>query len=322
MPALDLLFVMDPLSRILPDRDTTFELMVAAEKRGHRVYWCAPSSLRVEDAHVITRAEQVTLDPHATPHYRALGDRELVLSEIGATFMRKDPPVDAAFTNATLMLWLAHKQGARIYNRPDSLLVANEKLYSLNFPAWVPESLVTSSLQETRAFLKTYDRIVLKPLDGNGGRAVFVAQKGDTNLAPIVEALSDDGRCHFIVQRFLPEVTLGDKRIILVDGVAKGAINRIPQGGEHRANMHVGGKAVAAEISDRERAMCEALKPALRKDGLLFVGIDVIGGYLTEINVTSPTGLQEIRRLCNVDIAPDVISHVEAAARAVMGNSK
>lgn len=314
--ALDLLFVMDPLGGIAQDKDTTFELMVAAERRGHRVFWCEPGALKVDDAHVIARAEQVTLHPGAPKHYEGHATRELVLSEIGATFMRKDPPVDAAFMNATLLLWLAHKQGARVYNRPDSLLTVNEKLYSLNFPAWIPDTLVTSSLQETRAFLATHERIVCKPIDGNGGRSVFVVQKNDTNLGPIVEALSADGRRHFIAQRFLPEVGLGDKRIIIVDGEAKGAINRLPSAGEHRANMHVGGKAVASELTDRERQMCRALEPALRRDGLLFVGIDVIGGFLTEVNVTSPTGIQEIRRLCNIDIGPMVIAHVEAAAQS------
>jgi glutathione synthase len=308
---MDILFVMDPLPRILSDRDTTFELMAAAEKRGHRVFWCAPESLSVQDAHVVVRAEQVTLRPNQVPHYEAIGDRELVLSEIGATLMRKDPPVDAAFMNATLLLQLAAKQGARVYNRPDSLLVANEKLYALNFPAWIPETLVTSSLQETRAFVNKHGRAVLKPIDGNGGRAVFSVSKTDSNIGPIVESLSAEGRRHFIVQKYLPEVALGDKRIILVDGEPLGAINRIPQSGDHRANMHVGGKAVASTLNDREKAMCEALKPSLRRDGLFFVGIDVIGSYLTEVNVTSPTGLQEIRRLCQIDIAPRVIEAIE-----------
>jgi glutathione synthase len=312
---MDLLFVMDPLRGVAEDKDTTFELMVAAERRGHRVFWCEPHALSVDDAHVVARAEQVTLRPGQQPFFAGQGTRELVLSEIGGTFMRKDPPVDAAFVNATLLLWLAHKHGARVYNRPDSLLSANEKLYALNFPAWIPETVVTTSLEETKRFLATHERIVCKPIDGNGGRAVFVVQKNDSNLAPIVEALSAEGRRHFIVQKYIPEVALGDKRIILVDGVAKGAINRIPAQGDHRANMHVGGRAVASELTDRERAMCKALEPALRKDGLMFVGIDVIGGYLTEVNVTSPTGVQEIRRLGKIDIAPEVIAVVEAAAK-------
>jgi glutathione synthase len=312
---MDLLFVMDPLRLIAPDRDTTFDLMAAAERRGHRVFWCEPQALSVQDAHVVARAEQVSMKPDAAPHFTAHGVREVVLSEIGATFMRKDPPVDATYLNATLLLWLAHKQGARVYNRPDSLLVANEKLHSLNFPAWIPETIVTSALQDVRAFAAEHGKVVCKPIDGNGGRSIFVIGKDDSNLGPVVETLSLEGRRQFVVQRYLPEVTQGDKRIILVDGVPKGAINRIPPQGEHRANMHVGGRAVAAELSDRERAMCDALRPALHRDGLLFVGIDVIGGYLTEINVTSPTGVQEIRRLCGIDISPDVIAHVEGEAK-------
>lgn len=308
---LDLLFVMDPLPRVNPSADTTYDLMVAAEAQGHRVFWCEPRALSVHEGHVTARAEQVRLLPGRSPHWEPVATRELVLTEIGGTFMRKDPPIDSAFMEATLLLWTAYKQGARVYNRPDSLLVANEKLYALDFPAWIPETLITSQLAEVRAFLAQHQKAVLKPLDGNGGRAIFVVAAGDPNVAPVVESLSSEGRRQFVCQRYLPEIALGDKRIIVVDGVPLGAINRVPTGGEHRANMHTGGKAVAATLSPREQQLCATLAPAFKRDGLMFVGIDVIGGLLTEVNVTSPTGLQEIRRLCGIDIAPRVIEVME-----------
>jgi glutathione synthase len=310
---LDILFVMDPLATVNPDADTTFDLMLAAHARGHRVYWCEPTALGLAEGHILAHAEQLEPRRGAEGPFKRLQKRELVISEIGATFMRKDPPVDANYLNATLLLWAAHKQGARVYNRPDTLLNANEKLYALSFPAWVPPSLVTSSLADVRAFMATHEHIVLKPLDGNGGRGVFAVKKGDSNLAPMVDALTNEGKRHLIAQRYLPEVAMGDKRIILVNGEIAGAINRVPPSGDHRANMHIGGKAVATEITERERTLCEALKPSLLRDGLLFVGIDVIGGYLTEINVTSPTGVQEIRRLSGVDISPTVIAYIENA---------
>jgi glutathione synthase len=308
---LDLLFVMDPLASVNPHHDTTYDLMAAAEARGHRVYWCHPHALGMRDGKVTALAEQVSLRRDALPHHVVLGAKELVLRDISATFMRKDPPVDAAFMNATLLLWAAFNQGARVFNRPDSLLSANEKLYALRFPEWVPETRITSSLAEVKNFLKTHEHIVLKPLDGNGGRGVFLARRGDSNLGPIVEALSFNGKVHMLIQRYLPEVKAGDKRIVLVDGEPLGVLNRVPQGDDHRANLHAGGKAVASELSERERQMCAALKPALLRDGLFFVGIDVIGGYLTEVNVTSPTGIQEIRALGGPDIAPEVIAHLE-----------
>lgn len=308
---MDILFVMDPLAGVSRESDTTFDLMVAAEKRGHSVWWCGPSALGISEGHVVAHAVCVSLK-RETPHFSVKQERELVLTEIGATFMRKDPPIDALFFQATLLLHMAHEQGAHVFNRPASLLLANEKLYALNFPRWIPETVITSRLSEVRAFVSKHGVSILKPLDGNGGRGIFRTQPGDSNLAPMVEALSNHGRWQILVQRYLPAVDRGDKRIILVDGEPLGAINRIAATGEHRSNLHVGGRAEAAEISAREREMCAALAPSLRRDGLLFVGIDVIGGFLTEVNVTSPTGVQEIRALCGIDISPRVIEHIEA----------
>ena len=309
---MDILFVMDPLGSINPSADTTFDLMAAAERRGHQVWWCEQSALGITDAHVVARAERVNLLPQKTPHYSPLQTRELVLTEIGATFMRKDPPVDVGYLHAALLLHMAHEHGAHVYNRPSSLLSANEKLYALNFPAWTPETVVTTSIAEVRRFAEQAGNIVLKPLDGNGGRAVFRSHKGDSNLAPLVEAISFGGRLAIMAQRYLPAVDRGDKRIILVDGEPQGAVNRVAQPGEHRSNLHVGGRAEAATLTQREIELCAALAPALRRDGLLFVGIDVIGGFLTEVNVTSPTGVQEIRALSGIDISPRVIEAIEA----------
>ncbi len=311
---MDILFVMDALAEVNPAADTTFDLMVAAERRGHAVWWCLQSQLAMIDGHVVARAEQVSLAPRVSPHFSVRQHRELVLSEIGATFMRKDPPVDAMYLHATLLLHMAHEHGAHVYNRPQSLLAANEKLYALNFPAWTPQTLVSANLSDIRAFAKSAGAIVLKPLDGNGGRSVFRSSPDDSNLAPLVEALSFGGRMPIMAQKFLPAVEHGDKRIILVDGEPLGAVNRVAAKGEHRSNLHVGGRAEAATLTAREQSLCAALAPALRRDGLLFVGIDVIGGFLTEVNVTSPTGVQEIRALSGTDISPRVIEAVESRA--------
>lgn len=308
---MDILFVMDPLESVSREADTTFDLMFAAEKRGHNVWWCGPSQLGIIEGHVVAQAKSVSVH-RASPHFTFKSERELVLTEIGATFMRKDPPIDSLFFQATLLLHMAHEQGAHVFNRPSSLLLANEKLYALNFPRWIPETVITSSVADVRKFIAKHGVSILKPLDGNGGRGIFRTQPGDSNLAPMVETLSNNGRWQILVQRYLPAVERGDKRIILVDGEPLGAINRVAASGEHRSNMHVGGRAEATDITTREREMCAALAPALRRDGLLFVGIDVIGGFLTEVNVTSPTGVQEIRTLSGVDISPRVIEHIEA----------
>jgi glutathione synthase len=308
---MQLLFVMDPMHTVQPTGDTTFDLMVAAERRGHDIYWCEPAQLTLKDGKVFSHARKVSVFVDKTPHFVDRGAETLDLATLGAVWMRKDPPVDVAFYQATLLLLHAERVGARVINRPSSILTANEKLYALRFAKWLPQTLVTASLAELSAFLAQHKTIIVKPIDGNGGRGIFKIAEGDSNLSPVLETLSAGGRVAVMAQRFLPEVALGDKRIILVDGEPVGAINRVAAAGEHRSNMHVGGKAHGTELTVVEREICADLGPTLREDGLFFVGIDVIGGYLTEVNVTSPTGVQEIRRLSGIDISPMVIERLE-----------
>ena len=275
---MDLLFVMDPVHLVAPQGDTTFDLMAAAEERGHLVYWCQPQDLAIVGGRVIAAARRVSLFRDRLPHFIERGTAMLDLTKLSATWMRKDPPVDAAFYQATLLLVHAETLGARVLNRPSTLLLANEKLYALRFSQWLPETIVTASLRDLAHFAAEHGTIICKPIDGNGGRGIFKAHKGDSNLGPILETLSNGGRMAIMAQRFLAEVSAGDKRIILVDGEPLGAINRIAAAGEHRSNMHVGGRPEAAGLSERERDICADLAPHLRRDGLFFVGIDVIGG--------------------------------------------
>lgn len=308
---LEFLFVMDPLNTIQRNGDTTFDLMHTAEARGHLVYACEPRHLSLRDGRVVADVARVSMFREGPETFVERSAETRDLAQFSSVWMRKDPPVDAAFYQTTLLLLHAELAGAKVVNRPSSILLANEKLYALRFPRWIPETLVTSSLAEVQCFAAAHPSIILKPIDGNGGRGIFKSHAHDSNLGPIWETLSNNGRQAIIAQRFLDEVSAGDKRIILVNGEPVGAINRVAKSGEHRSNMHVGGTPLGTTLSAKEQAICAELGPVLRQDGLFFVGIDVIGGFLTEVNVTSPTGVQEIRRLSGIDVSEHVLKLLE-----------
>ncbi len=312
MSARKFAFVMDPLDRILPDKDTTFVFMLEALKRGHEVFFIALRGLFVRDARAFGRAVRCEV-MLATPHYRLLGgETELSLESFDAIFMRKDPPADAQYLYATMLLSLVDSRRTFVLNDPAGLREANEKLYSLNFPAAIPPTLVSWKMAQIKEFLAQQGgEIVVKPLDGHGGEGVFVLSRGDRNLNAILETVTAFESRAVMAQRYLPEVRRGDKRIVVLGGEPLGAVLRVPRADEHRGNIHVGGECVKAEISARDREICRMLAPRLERDGLYFVGLDVIGDYLTEVNVTSPTGVQEIDRLDAANLEAAVIDFVE-----------
>ncbi len=287
---------MDPVETINVDADSTFMLALEAQARGHRLYHYLPRHLSLRDGRVVAKARRMKV--RREPRRPAtLGAVEILdLAKMDVILMRQDPPFDMAYITATHML--EHVSGkVLVVNDPASVRNAPEKLFATHFPGLMPPTLVSSDRDEIVAFRRRHGDIILKPLFGNGGAGVFRVTKNDENFNALLENFAVFYREPIVVQRYLPAVRKGDKRIILVDGEPVGAVLRVPPKGEARANLHVGGKAVKTKLTRRERDICAAIGPTLRDNGLVFVGIDVIGDYLTEINVTSPTGIQEINRL-------------------------
>ena len=312
---LSMLFVMDPIDSIDIAKDTTFALMLAAQERGHRVHCCELGALSTDDGHAVARIQPVELRREVGRHAVLGAPRTVVLDdELDVVWQRKDPPVDEDFVTATQILALC--QRALVLNRPDTVIWANEKLYALRFADLMPETRVTRRIPELVDFLaKRGGEMIVKPLGGKGGEGVFHVRHDDRNLFSILETATGFGTRWAMAQQYLPEIREGDKRILLVDGEVLGALLRVPAAGETRANLHVGGTAVRAPLDARDRRIVERLRPALQRDGLFFVGIDVIGGLLTEVNVTSPTGIQEIDALEGVNLEARVIEAAEQKAR-------
>lgn len=293
--ALQVAVQMDPLEDININGDSTFAIMLEAQSRGHQMWHYLPDQLSYRDGKVTARARRVEQVQRVKGDHFRLGE-EAVLdlsSDVQTVLMRQDPPFDLAYITATHLLEMVHPK-TLVVNNPAEVRNAPEKLFVTRFHDLMPETLITRSLEDVEAFRREYGEIVIKPLYGNAGTAVFHVGLKDPNLSALVEVFTTMGREPFMVQRFMPEISQGDKRIVLVDGKATGAINRLPKTGEIRSNLAAGGKAEPCELTAREQEICERIGPELAARGLLFVGIDVIGGYLTEINVTSPTGIVAI----------------------------
>jgi glutathione synthase len=294
---LRFVFVMDPVSTIVVDEDTTFALMLEAQARGHRVDHCLPQQVGLEGGRVVARVRPATMqsDPSAPV---ALGAPEDVdLADVDAVMIRKDPPFDGPYLWLTLLL--EHLRGKTlVVNDPRGLRECNEHLHILHFPEVIAPTLISADKRRIRRFVdEMAGQAILKPIDGHGGDKVFLLKTGDLNLNGIIEALTHNGARAVMAQQYLPAVREGDKRILLVDGDPLGAILRVPAADDARSNIHVGGSVQAGELDDDDRAIVDAVAPRLRSEGLWFVGLDVIGGKLTEINVTSPTGIQQMSRL-------------------------
>jgi glutathione synthase len=311
---LTMAFVMDPIQAIDITKDTTFLLMWEAQRRGHRLLYVEPADLGVVDRRAAARARPVTLRREVGNHVDLGPARSLVLDDdVDLVWQRKDPPVDAAYVTATQILGLCRR--ALVLNRPAGILAHNEKLYALEFPELMAETTVTRSIPELVDFMaKLGGEMIVKPLDGKGGEGIFHVRNEDRNLFSILETATDFGRRWTMAQRYLPAVRQGDKRILLLEGEALGALLRVPAERETRSNLHVGGRPVRTALDEADRTIVARIGPALRRDGLFFVGIDVIGGCLTEINVTSPTGLHEIDALDGVALETRVIEAAERLA--------
>ena len=321
------LFVVDPIERLRPSKDSSVALMQAAQRAGLQVWVCtiADLSARVDDApgaaghraHGWVRP--LTLAPMACeggqwqvpdPWFSAGEAQLLPLDRFGWIWMRKDPPVDEAYLYASHLLDLASARGVRVLNRPDSLRSHNEKLSALRFSSLMAPSLVSSRVDQLAAFVADHGEVVLKPLGGRAGQGVVFAAAGTPGLRALLELVTNQQQLPVMVQAFLKGVEAGDKRILLVDGEPLGAVNRVPVAGDFRSNLAVGGVPQACDLSERERQICGELAPWLRQEGLFFVGIDVIDGHLSEINVTSPTGIREVERLAGVPLADLVIARL------------
>lgn len=285
------IFVIDPIETLNLAGDSSYALMRESSRRGWECWWCHPNDLWAEGGRTRVRAQSVV----ATATGFERGEwREQELSSFQLVWMRKDPPFDMTYIFTTYLLDLVGP-GTLVLNAPAALRSRNEKLFAAAFADLTPPTLISADVGRILAFAAAQpDRVVLKPWDGNGGRGVLVSRMGDPNLRSMIEVLSGEGRRYIIAQRYLPEIVEGDKRIILIDGEPAGAVLRVPGAGDHRGNLHVGATARATTLTPREREICARIGPSLREEGMLFVGIDVIGPYLTEINVTSPTGLHEI----------------------------
>ena len=310
--ALAVAIQMDPIDTINIDADSTFALALEAQARGHALFHYLPEALTLHDGRLYARARPLDVFRHHGHHHRFGHFEELDLAGVDVILMRQDPPFDMAYITATHLLELLPDNGPLVVNDPAAVRNAPEKLFVLRFKELMPPTLLTRDRDAIRGFWKEHGDIIVKPLFGNGGAGVFRLRAGDENLTALLEMYESIQREPVMVQRYLPEIRRGDKRIILVEGEAKGAVLRVPPEGEARANLHVGARPVKTELTTRDREICDAIGPTLRAQGLVFVGIDVIGGFLTEINVTSPTGIQEIARLDGIEIAPKIWDAVEA----------
>lgn len=305
-------FVIDPLPWLQVKHDTSVALMLALQHRDHEIYALEVSDLFYRQGQAWGRLSRLRLDLSASPWYEVLGTEVMALSQMQAVWMRKDPPVDTAYLYGTYLLDLIPPETTLVLNHPAGLRSANEKLYALQFPDWTPRTLVSGNKQILREFIEAEGQVVLKPLGGKGGEGILFVQWGEANLNSLIELSTLRGQVPVMVQEYLPAAQWGDKRILLLEGEPIGAVNRVPGQGDFRGNVAAGGSVERTVITERERALCQALAPRLRQEQLYFVGIDVIGERLTEINVTSPTMLQEIAQLEGLDLAARVAEWLEA----------
>ena len=304
--------IMDPIENVQIDRDTSFALMLEAQQRGHEVLYVRPTDLWVDGQVLHACVRAVTLRRAEPPLHVSLGEPEdVAVQNVDVVLVRTDPPFDQNYLQVTQLLELV-RGSTLVINDPRGLRDANEKLYTLHFSELMPRTIVTRDAAVIRSFVEHHGgRCVIKPLNGAGGRGVLLLDQADLNFHALVEATTNDGRCAAMVQEYLPQVRTGDKRILVLDGVPLGAILRVPPSDDARCNLHVGGRAEPACLAAADEAIVQRLAPRLRADGLYFVGLDVIGGRLTEINVTSPTGIQELSRFTSSNPEGRVLEWIE-----------
>jgi glutathione synthase len=304
---------MDPIAAITPAKDSTLAMLLEAQRRGHELVYFEQTDLRQRDGRALGSGRPLQVFD-SKDHWFELGEPvELALGEIDVILMRKDPPFDTEYIYTSYLLERAELAGALVVNRPASLRDINEKAFTAWFPQCCPPTLITRSIADMREFLAEQGHIVVKPLDGMGGRSIFVVRKGDLNANVIFETLTANNERHAMAQRYIPEIRQGDKRVLLVDGVAPDfALARVPPEDDNRGNLVMGAQPEARPLTARDRWIAGEVGPVLKERGVLFAGLDVIGDYLTEINVTSPTGIREIRKLTGLDLAAALVTAIEA----------
>ena len=316
MSTIRLGVIMDPIAAITPAKDSTLAMLLEAQARGHDLLYFEQGDLSLNNGEPLGtgRALRVTDD---TEHWFELASpMSLHLGELDVILMRKDPPFDTEYIYTTYILERAHQRGALVVNRPDSLRDINEKAFTAWFPQCCPDTLISRSIGQMRSFLKDHSRIVIKPLHGMGGRSIFVVDRTDNNANVIFETLTQDDTRYAMAQRYIPEIAMGDKRILLVNGEPVGyALARIPPPDDNRGNLVTGAQPEARELTEQDRWICGEVGPVLKDRGVIFAGLDVIGDYLTEINVTSPTGIRELAKLTDVNVAANLMQAIEAELR-------
>jgi len=308
--------VMDPIGSITPKKDSSLAMLLEASRRDAEIYYFEQQDLRMLSGKAIGRSTLLTVRDNNDDWFDFGEQRDIELGELDAILMRKDPPFNMEYVYTTYILDRAALAGALIVNAPQALRDMNEKAYTAWFPDCTPLTLVTRSMDEMKAFLQEHGRVVVKPLDGMGGRSIFVIQKGDNNANVIFETLTDYGQQFAMAQVYIPEITLGDKRILLIDGEpVPYALARIPTGDDNRGNIVAGATTKGQELSEADKRICAEVGPVLRAQGVLFAGIDVIGDYMTEVNVTSPTGIRELDRKFDLNIAGLMFDAIENKLR-------
>ena len=303
--------VMDPIDTINPKKDSTFAMMLAAARRGWRISVMALPDLSLSKNKFRARYQTITVQDDPAHYYDAVSEHESGPEAFDVLLMRKDPPFNMDYIYATYLLEFAERAGVPVFNHPGSIRDCNEKLFALQFPDCIPDLIVTSDPGQLRSFQEEHGDVILKPLDGMGGASIFRIRAGDTNRNVIIETLTQLGQQKIMAQRYIPEIREGDTRILLINGEpVPFGLARIPSAGETRGNLAAGGSGVARPLTDRDRWICDQVGPVLRAKGLVFVGIDVIGDYLTEINVTCPTCIRELDASEGLDIAGDYLDHL------------
>lgn len=309
----NVLFVMDPIHAIKPYKDSTLAMMLEAQRRGYQLWYTNPHDLYLLDGVALGQLSRIKVMDDNSHWYELSAAEHRPLADMHAVLMRKDPPFDMDYVHCTYILEAAEKQGCLVVNRPSALRDTNEKMAATWFPQCMKPCLVSASAERIRAFIDEHDHVVLKPLDGMGGTGIFQVHRNDPNINSIIETLTINGRELIMVQGYIKEISAGDKRILVVDGKAiPYALARIPPADDFRGNLARGGKGVGVELSERDQWICEQVAPELIKRGILFAGLDVIGDYLTEVNVTSPTCIRELDREYNLNIAADLMTAIEA----------
>jgi glutathione synthase len=315
--------VMDPIAAINPKKDSTLAMLLAAQKRGWELYYMRQQDLSLRDGQVQAAMHRVEVRDDLQ-HWYTLGEvAHTRLTELDVILMRKDPPLDMQYIHTTYLLELAEAAGVLVVNKPQTLRDANEKLFTAWFPQCCPPTLVSRDMAQLRSFLAEHGDIIIKPLEGMGGVSIFRLQVGDPNVSVALETLTHNGAQFIMAQRYIPEITHGDKRILLVEGEPMPyALARIPALGETRGNLAAGGRGEGVALSERDRWICQQVGPTLKEKGLLFVGLDVIGDYLTEINVTSPTCIRELDAQFGLDIAGELMDCIEAKLVSCEGSPR